>query len=181
MARTLDRAATAPADRRRWIGAALRWWQRLALRERILLALMLLAIVGAGLWVGWWEPLAKQRAHWQVELPRLQAQAQALEPLLQARRLQRDAVPTTVDDLRAQLQANGLATQISLDEREGRWHLQVRDVPADALWNWLLPVLADPAVPLRELTLERTGDANMAAARVSGSIVMGGRDAGSAP
>ncbi|GAB3051668.1 type II secretion system protein GspM [Stenotrophomonas tumulicola] len=181
MARMFQRAATVPAGGRQWTRAAAQWWQRLALRERVLLGLMLLAIVGAGLWVGWWEPLAKQRMHWQEELPRLQAQSQALEPLLQARRLQRDAVPTTAADLRAQLQANGLAAQVELEERDGCWHLQVRDVPADALWNWLLPVLADPAVPLRELTLERTGDANMAAARVSGSIVMGGGDAGGTP
>ena len=45
-------------------------------------------------------------------------------------------------------------------------------MPADALWNWVLPVLADPAIELQQLQLTRTGDANMPAARISGNIVM---------
>jgi len=36
----------------------------------------------------------------------------------------------------------------------------------------VLPLLADPTIELQRLQLQRTGDADMPAARISGSIVM---------
>ncbi len=172
MARVLARAPAA-AGHRTVVGDLHRRWQGLASRERGMLLLMVFAIVGAGLWVGWWEPLQKQRQHLQGELPRLRAQQQELERLLERQQRQRRDAVLTASVLNAQLHAVGLDKQITLSETKTQWRLVVRDAPADALWNWLLPVLADPAVPLQELTLERTGDPNMAAARVSGTIVMG--------
>ena len=78
----------------------------------------------------------------------------------------------TLAGLRGQIKTAGLADGLHIDARDGRWHLQVQAVPADALWNWLLPLLADPAIELQQLQLTRTGDANMPAARISGNIVM---------
>ncbi|AWH46318.1 type II secretion system protein GspM [Stenotrophomonas sp. ZAC14A_NAIMI4_1] len=155
-------------------------WRRLPVRDRRMLLLMVVALLGAGLWSFWLEPLLKQHSYWQAELPRLQAQADALRPLLRAReqRNQAQQQRPSLAALRMQIAAAGLAGGLHIEARNGRWHLQVQDVPADALWNWLLPVLADPAVELQQLQLTRTGDANMPAARISGNIVMaapGGR------
>lgn len=149
-------------------------WQRLPPRERLMLGLMVVALLAAGLWLFWLEPLLKQRSHWQAELPRLQAQARALAPLLHARERQQQAQRQrpTLAGLRNGIKAAGLADGLHIEAREGRWHLQVQAVPADALWNWLLPLLADPAIELQQLQLTRTGDANMPAARISGNIVM---------
>lgn len=149
-------------------------WQRLPPRERLMLGLMVVALLAAGLWLFWLEPLLKQRSYWQAELPRLQAQARALAPLLQARERQQQAQGKrpTLAGLRNGIKAAGLADGLHIEAREGRWHLQVQAVPADALWNWLLPLLADPAIELQQLQLTRTGDANMPAARISGNIVM---------
>ncbi|WP_251276962.1 hypothetical protein, partial [Enterobacter hormaechei] len=67
----------------------------------------------------------------------------------------------TLAALRNGIKSAGLADGLHVEARDGRWHLQVQAVPADALWNWLLPVLADPAIELQQLQLTRTGDANM--------------------
>ncbi|WP_409460083.1 type II secretion system protein GspM [Stenotrophomonas maltophilia] len=149
-------------------------WQRLPPRERLMLGVMVVALLAAGLWSFWLEPLLKQRSHWQAELPRLQAQARALAPLLRARERQQQAQVQrpTLAGLRNDIKAAGLADGLHIEAREARWHLQVQAVPADALWNWLLPLLADPAIELQQLQLTRTGDANMPAARISGNIVM---------
>nr|WP_286073700.1 type II secretion system protein GspM [Stenotrophomonas sp. 59] len=149
-------------------------WQRLTSRDRLMLRVMVVAMLAAGLWSFWLEPLLKQRTHWQAELPRLQAQARTLAPLLRARERQQQAQGQrpTLAGLREQIKAAGLAGALNIEARDGRWHLQVQAVPADALWNWLLPVLADPAIELQQLQLTRTGDANMPAARISGNIVM---------
>lgn len=180
MARLLT-GSPATAGRPRFGADLLRRWQGLAVRERALLALMVLAIFGAGLWVGWWEPLQKQRDHWQSELLRLRGQQQELHALLGSAQRQRAAAVLSTATLQAQLQARGLDKHITLTDVRGQWRLVVHDAPADAVWNWLLPVLADPAAPLQELKLERTGDPNMAAAPVSGTIVMGqGRGDGGA-
>ncbi len=149
-------------------------WQRLPPRDRLMLWVMAVALLVAGLWSLWLEPLLKQRTHWQAELPRLQAQQRALAPLLHARDRQQLAQGQhpTLAGLRDQIKAAGLAGGLHIEARDGRWHLQVRAIPADALWNWLLPLLADPAIELQQLQLTRTGDANMPAARISGHIVM---------
>jgi len=172
--------ATVPATagRPRFPLAMLRRWRGLAARERGMLLLMLAAMAGAGLWVGWWEPLQRQRTHWQGELPRLRERQRELQGLLNMAQRQREAAVLDTAALRTQLQASGLNCCITLGRDRGRWQLAVRDAPADTLWNWLLPVLADPAAPLQELKLERTGDPNMAVARVSGTIVMGQGTAG---
>lgn len=139
-----------------------------------MLWVMVVALLVAGLWSLWLEPLLKQRTHWQAELPRLQAQARVLAPLLQARERQQrtQGQRPTMARLRDGIKSACLADGLHIEARDGRWHLQVQAVPADALWNWLLPVLADPAIELQQLQLTRTGDANMPAARISGNIVM---------
>lgn len=157
------------------------WWRGLAARERGMLLLMLAALLATAGWLLWLQPLLALRSHWQAELPRLQAQAQALAPLLQARQQQQRRHTPTLAGLRAQLAAQGLAAQIRIEARGGQWHLQVQELPADALWNWLLPLLADPAVVLQQLQLQRTGDADMPAARVSGSVVIGCQASGGCP
>jgi len=149
-------------------------WQRLPPRDRLMLWVRVGALLAAGLWMWWLEPLLKQRTHWQAELPRLQAQARVLAPLLQARERQQQTQGQrpTMARLRDEIKSAGLADGLHIEARDGHWHLQVQAVPADALWNWLLPVLADPAIELQQLQLTRTGDANMPAARISGNIVM---------
>jgi general secretion pathway protein M len=113
-----------------------------------MLWVMVVALLVAGLWSLWLEPLLKQRTHWQAELPRLQAQARALAPLLRVRERQQLAQGQHRDaaGLRDGIKTAGLADGLHIEARDGRWHLQVQAVPADALWNWLLPLLADPAI-----------------------------------
>ncbi|WP_369038949.1 type II secretion system protein GspM [Stenotrophomonas maltophilia] len=154
--------------------AWLQRWQRLAARERAMLVLMAAALLATALWLAWLEPLLKQRAHWQAELPRLHAQANALAPLLRARQQQQQLQGRrpSIAALRQQIATAGLAEYLHIDTRDGRWHLQVQAMPADALWNWLLPVLADPAIELQQLQLQRTGDVDMPAARISGTVEM---------
>lgn len=171
MART-PTAVPAHAGRRHVRHDLLRRWQGLAARERGMLLLMVLAIGGAALWVGWWEPLQKQRLQLQAELLRLRGQQRELHDLLTTVRRQREAAVITAASVRARLVDAGLHRQVTLSESPVHWQLAIRDAPADTLWNALLPVLADPAVQLQELTLERTGNPNMAAARVSGTIVV---------
>ena len=149
-------------------------WQRLPPRDRLMLWVMVVALLVAGLWSLWLEPLLKQRTHWQAELPRLQAQSRALAPLLRARERQQQmqGQHPTLAGLRDGIKAAGLADGLQIEARDGRWHLQVQALPADALWNWLLPLLADRSEEHTSLQLTRTGDANMPAARISGNIVM---------
>jgi hypothetical protein len=45
----------------------------------------------------------------------------------------------TLAGLRDGIKTAGLADGLHIEARDGRWHLQVQAVPADALWNWLLP------------------------------------------
>lgn len=157
------------------------WWTGLAARERALLLAMAVSISGATLYVAWLEPVLQQRAQWRERVPLLRAQAQALAPLLEARRrqLQRPVVDSAL--LRATLAEARLGGPVVLNEHADTWELQVQGAPADALWTWLLPVLADPAVTLQELQLERTGDVDMPAAKVSGRIVMGHSGSGNVP
>lgn len=171
MARTLT-AMPAHAGRRHVGHDLLRRWQGLAARERSMVLLMVLAIGGAALWVGWWEPLQKQRLQLQAELLRLRGQQRELRDLLTTVRRQREAAVITAASVRGRLRDAGLHRQVTLSESPVHWQLVIRNAPADTLWNALLPVLADPAVQLQELTLERTGNPNMAAARVSGTIVV---------
>jgi len=171
MARTLT-AMPAPAGQPHVRHDLLRRWRGLAARERGMVLLMVLAIGGAALWVGWWEPLQKQRLQLQAELPRLRGQQRELHDLLATVRRQREAAVITAASVRARLKDAGLHRQVTLSGPPGHWQLVIRDAPADKLWSALLPVLADPAVQLQELTLERTGNPNMAAALVSGTMVV---------
>jgi general secretion pathway protein M len=129
----------------------------------------------AGLQQRWQRlPPRDRRMLWVMVVALLEAQSRALAPLLRARERQQQAQRQhpTLAGLRDAIRTAGLADGLHIEARDGRWHLQVRAVPADALWNWLLPLLADPAIELQQLQLTRTGDANMPAARISGHIVM---------
>ena len=101
-------------------------WQRLPPRDRRMLWVMVVALLVAGLWSLWLEPLLKQRTHWQAELPRLQAQSRALAPLLRARERQQQAQRQhpTLAGLRDAIRTAGLADGLHIEAREGRWHLQ---------------------------------------------------------
>ncbi|WP_430372757.1 type II secretion system protein GspM, partial [Stenotrophomonas geniculata] len=55
-------------------------WQRLPPRDRLMLWVMVVALLAAGLWVLWGEPLLEQRPHRQARLPRAEGQARGLAP-----------------------------------------------------------------------------------------------------
>lgn len=95
-------------------------WQRLPARDRLMLWVMVVALLAAGLWSLWLDPLLKQHAYWQAELPRLQAQSRALAPLLRARERQQQAQGQrpTLASLRDGIRSAGLADGLHIEARD---------------------------------------------------------------
>lgn len=170
---TVSKTPSPPSQAAARAAALKQWWQGLASRERLALQLMALALLAAALWVAWLEPTLKQRAHWHEELARLQTQARQLAPMFQSRRQQQaSAGAPHLATLESKLAAEGIGAATELHDDGTQWRMQVHNVPLDALWRALLPLLTQPGVALQAMTLDRTGDEENAVARVSGSIVL---------
>ncbi len=116
-----------------------------------MLWVMVVALLVAGLWSLWLEPLLKQRTRTGRPNSHGCRRSSALAPLLHARERQQLAQGQhpTLAGLRDQIKAAGLAGATYRSAR--RCCTCRRAVPADALWNWLLPLLADPAIELQQL------------------------------
>ena len=152
-------------------GQAQVFWAGLAQREKRLL-------IGAGLllaslltWLVLVQPALKKIAYWQAETPKLRAQAEALQVLLQD-----VAAPQVADDnaLRQALDGAGLHGHYQLQTLDpGAWHLTFDNAPADAALGWLLSNVRTFSLEVSEARLQRAGDAvDNSAGTVSGTVRM---------
>ena len=152
-------------------GQAQVFWAALAQREKRLL-------IGAGLllaslltWLVLVQPALKKIAYWQAETPKLRAQAEALQLLLQD-----IAAPQVADDnaLRQALDGAGLHGHYQLQPLDpGAWRLTFDNAPADAALGWLLGNVRTFSLEVSEARLQRAGDAvDNSAGTVSGTVRM---------
>jgi general secretion pathway protein M len=152
-------------------GQAQVFWAGLAQREKRLL-------IGAGLllaslltWLVLVQPALKKIAYWQAETPKLRAQAEALQLLLQ------DIAATQVADdnaLRQALDGAGLHGHYQLQPLDpGAWRLTFDNAPADAALGWLLGNVRTFSLEVSEARLQRAEDAvDNSAGTVSGTVRM---------
>ncbi|MEW5716796.1 type II secretion system protein GspM [Pseudomonas sp. SB113] len=147
------------------------FWGGLALREKRLL-------IGAGLvlaslltWLVLVQPALKKIAYWQAETPKLRAQAEALQVLLQD-----VAAPRQADEavLRQALEGAGLQGHYQLQALDaGGWRLTFDNAPADAVVGWLLGNPRSFSLEVSEARLQRAADAvDNSAGTVSGTVRM---------
>ena len=152
-------------------GQAQVFWAGLAQREKRLL-------IGAGLllaslltWLVLVQPALKKIAYWQAETPKLRAQAEALQVLLQD-----VAAPQVADDnaLRQALDGAGLHGHYQLQPLDpGAWRLTFDNAPADAALGWLLGNVRTFSLEVSEARLQRAEDAvDNSAGTVSGTVRM---------
>jgi general secretion pathway protein M len=152
-------------------GQAQVFWAGLAQREKRLL-------IGAGLllaslltWLVLVQPALKKIAYWQAETPKLRAQAEALQVLLQD-----VAAPQVADDnaLRQALDGAGLHGHYQLQTLDpGAWRLTFDNAPADAALGWLLGNVRTFSLEVSEARLQRAEDAvDNSAGTVSGTVRM---------
>lgn len=152
-------------------GQAQVFWAGLAQREKRLL-------IGAGLllaslltWLVLVQPALKKIAYWQAETPKLRAQAEALQLLLQD-----IAAPQVADDnaLRQALDGAGLHGHYQLQPLDpGAWRLTFDNAPADAALGWLLGNVHTFSLEVSEARLQRAEDAvDNSAGTVSGTVRM---------
>ena len=152
-------------------GQAQVFWAGLAQREKRLL-------IGAGLllaslltWLVLVQPALKKIAYWQAETPKLRAQAEALQVLLQD-----VAAPQVADDtaLRQALESAGLRGHYQLQALDpGAWRLTFDNAPADAVLGWLLGNARTFSLEVSEARLQRAEDAvDNSAGTVSGTVRM---------
>ncbi len=152
-------------------GQAQVFWAGLAQREKRL-------VIGAGLllaslltWLLLVQPALKKIAYWQAETPKLRAQAEALQVLLQD-----VAAPQVADDnaLRQALDGAGLRGHYQLQPLDpGAWRLTFDNAPADAALGWLLGNVRTFSLEVSEARLQRAGDAvDNSAGTVSGTVRM---------
>lgn len=159
---TGTRGGTAAELRRRW--------QALGARDRGLLLFMLGALTAFACWQWLLAPALAGSDAGRARVPPLQAQATQLDTLLARSAPPSPAAPA---QLQQRLRQAGITeTQAVLADSSHGWRLQVQAVAADALWTALAPALADPAVQVETIELERVGDPNMAVAQVSGRVVV---------
>ena len=147
------------------------FWSGLALREKRLL-------IGAGLvlaslltWLVLVQPALKKIDYWQAETPRLRAQAEALQVLLQD-----VAAPRQADEaaLRQALDGAGLQGHYQVQALDaGGWRLTFDNAPADAVVGWLLGNPRSFSLEVSEARLQRAADAvDNSAGTVSGTVRM---------
>lgn len=147
------------------------FWSGLALREKRLL-------IGAGLvlaslltWLVLVQPALKKIDYWQAETPRLRAQSEALQVLLQDVAAPRQADETA---LRQALDTAGLQGHYQVQALDaGGWRLTFDNAPADAVVGWLLGNPRSFSLEVSEARLQRAADAvDNSAGTVSGTVRM---------
>jgi len=156
------------------------FWSALAPREKTMLTGTALVLSGLVLWLLLIQPALKKIDYWQAETPKLRAQAQALQVLLQ------EVAATSVGGqeqsleqaLRQTLDASGLAGHYRLQRPAPAapqvWQLTFEQAPADAVVGWLLGNPRQFSLEVVEARLQRTGAAEPddAAGTLSGTVRM---------
>jgi len=147
------------------------FWNGLALREKRMLSGVGVLLAGLLTWLILIQPALKKIDYWQAETPKLRAQAEALQVLLQG-----VAAPRQADEasLRQALDSAGLQGHYQLQaQAPGGWHLTFDNAPADAVVDWLLGNPRSFSLEVSEARLQRAGDAvDNSAGTVSGTVRM---------
>lgn len=149
-------------------------WQALALREKRMVGGMALLLGGMLVWVALIQPPLKKIALWQVETPKLRAQAEALEVLLREVSV-RPSGQSVQQSLEQTLQASGLAGHYQLQAADaGAWQLSFDAAPADAVLDWLLSGPGQFSLQVIEARLQRVdeGNTDVTAGTLSGTVRM---------
>ncbi|MCW5342150.1 type II secretion system protein M [Pseudomonas aeruginosa] len=165
----------------RWSPLLLRlqaYWRQLAPRERKILAGGGLALCLALTWQVFIDPPLARIEHWQAELPRLRAQAAAVDGVLrEVEALRGPTLSGTADaeSIRRSLRDQGL-DGFQLDAPQpGQWQLDFASVSGEALLRWLarspaalrLSVSEAQVTRLDAPSEERSGSSN----ELSGGLV----------
>ncbi|MBV4456103.1 MULTISPECIES: type II secretion system protein GspM [Pseudomonas] len=147
------------------------FWGGLALREKRLLSGAGLVLASLLTWLVLVQPALKKIDYWQVETPKLRAQAAALQVLLQDVSAPRPGDETA---LRQALDNAGLKGHYQLQALEpGGWRLTFDNAPADAVVGWLLGNPRSFSLEVSEARLQRAMDAvDSSAGTVSGTVRM---------
>lgn len=147
------------------------FWSSLALREKRLLSGAGLVLASLLTWLVLVQPALKKIDYWQAETPKLRAQAEALQVLLQG-----VAAPRIADEasLRQALDSAGLQGHYQLQaQAPGGWRLTFDNAPADAVVDWLLGNPRSFSLEVSEARLQRAADAvDNSAGSVSGTVRM---------
>ena len=155
----------------KWTRQLRLFWNGLALREKRMLSGVGVLLAGLLTWLILIQPALKKIDYWQAETPKLRAQAEALQVLLQG-----VAAPRQADEaaLRQALDSAGLQGHYQLQaQAPGGWHLTFDNAPADAVVDWLLGNPRSFSLEVSEARLQRAGDAvDNSAGTVSGTVRM---------
>ena len=147
------------------------FWSGLALREKRMLSGAGLVLASLLTWLILVQPALKKIDYWQAETPKLRAQAEALQVLLQG-----VAAPKPADEaaLRQALDSAGLQGHYQLQaQAPGGWRLSFDNAPADAVVDWLLGNPRSFSLEVSEARLQRVPDAvDNSAGTVSGTVRM---------
>ena len=147
------------------------FWNGLALREKRLVSAAGLILASLLTWLVLVQPALKKIDYWQVETPKLRAQAEALQILLQG-----VAAPRQADEvaLRQTLDNAGLQGRYQLQALDaGTWRLTFDKAPADAVVGWLLGNPREFSLEVSEARLQRAADViDNSAGTVSGTVRM---------
>ncbi|KAA0942640.1 type II secretion system protein M [Pseudomonas sp. ANT_H14] len=135
------------------------FWSGLALREKRLLGGAVLVLSGLLIWLILIQPPLKKIDYWQAETPRLRAQAETLQVLLQGLAPAPGAGQDLDLALRQVLDSAGLQGRYQLESTApGSWRLTFQDAPADAVVGWLLGSIRSFSLEVSEARLQRAGD-----------------------
>ncbi|MDI2146181.1 type II secretion system protein M [Pseudomonas sp. ITA] len=134
------------------------FWSGLSLRERYALAGTGLLLAGLANWLLLIHPPLKTLDYWQAETPKLQAQAEALEVLLQG--IPRPTPTDYKQALQQSLSNRKLEGFYQLESPDAlqpqRWVVRFDCAPADAVMSWLLNGLQPLSLDIIEARLERS-------------------------
>ena len=155
----------------KWTRQLRLFWNGLALREKRMLSGVGVLLAGLLTWLILIQPALKKIDYWQAETPKLRAQAEALQVLLQGFAAPRQADEAT---LRQALDSAGLQGHYQLQaQAPGGWHLTFDNAPADAVVDWLLGNPRSFSLEVSAARLQRAGDAvDNSAGTVSGTVRM---------
>ncbi|WP_435304122.1 type II secretion system protein GspM [Pseudomonas fluorescens] len=156
------------------------FWNGLALREKRLVMGAALVLVGLLSWLLLIQPPLKKLDYWQAETPKLRAQAETLQALLQTATPNHRALAGQDLEaaLRQALDDAGLKgcyqLQAAEDAGPGSWRLTFQEAPADAVVGWLLDNTRAFSLDVSEARLQRAGTAiaEDAAGTLSGTVRM---------
>lgn len=149
------------------------YWQGLALREKRLVGAMVIGVGGLLIGLIGIQPPLNTIAHWQSETPKLRAQTQTLDTLLQG--LSTQTISQGLEPaLRQSLDSSGATGHYQLTAADAGWLLTFDNVPADAALGWLLGAPRQLTLEVIEAHLQRTGSAEPddTAGTLSGTVRM---------